>query len=197
MVEEGGYSEPDRGDLEAITLKEEGNNYLRAGEPENALDCYQRSLALLGGKEASGREAATVLGNISAAHASLHNPRASLQAVREAGVADPSYSKALFREAKALLALREPSDAVRAALHLLFLAGSSVEADVQKILAAAEPRVPRALVPLAPASAPASSLEVTMDLLQLVARCCDGEDLTRLGQTGRPSFNSSTSALRS
>lgn len=188
MVEEGGYSEPDRGDLEAITLKEEGNNYLRAGEPENALDCYQRSLALLGGKEASGREAATVLGNISAAHASLHNPRASLQAARAAGVADPSYSKALFREAKALLALREPSDAVRAALHLLFLAGSSVEADVQKILAAAEPRVPRALVPLAPASAPASSLEVTMDLLQLVARCCDGEDLTRLGQTGRRFF---------
>ena len=27
---------------------QEGNNYLRAGEPENALDCYQRSLALLG-----------------------------------------------------------------------------------------------------------------------------------------------------
>ncbi|CAK9075303.1 Protein TOM71 (71 kDa mitochondrial outer membrane protein) [Durusdinium trenchii] len=181
---EGGYIESEP--FEALQLKEEGNHFLKAGEFEPALDCYQRALTSLSqGGRGSAREVATVLGNVSCAQLSLGQPQLALEAARDAWRKDPSYSKALFREAKALLALGQFTDAVRAALHLLFLCGSSVEADVLKILEAAQEKPSQRPLQLGPATSAPSSSEATVESLQLVARCCDGEDLARLAQGNR------------
>ncbi|CAJ1435497.1 unnamed protein product [Effrenium voratum] len=176
-----GYSEPDSSEQEALLLKEEGNALLRAGDARGAVAKYEEALSALG--PAQGREQATLLANVSAAQLTLGFADLALEAAKASVVADPSYSKALFREAKALLALRRHSDAVHTARHLLFLAGSSVQRDVERILDGPERRKPRLAV--SSDTAPPSSLEATADLLALVARCCEAKELARLGKGNR------------
>eukprot|EP00439_Symbiodinium_sp_Y106_P084631 s744_g26.t1 len=137
------------------------------------------------------RERATLLGNLSAAQLARGSPERALEAARSASGMDTAYTKAYFREAKALLALGRPCAAVSAARRLYFVAGMDrADREVRNLLdAAAEQLRKRQHRPRVScsesSSAPASDLESTVDLPDLVADCCNGEELVQLSQTSR------------
>jgi len=189
--EEGAYSEPDRDKLDAEILKEEGNRFLKAEEPDLAVERYESALEVLGGgcgKNGYFRERATLLGNLSAAHLMLQRPEKALEAARSASGVDTTYAKAYFREAKALLALSRPCAAISAARRLCFVAGTKVETEVRDVLDQAVQQL-RKRQRRPPAScrttsfAAISDLELTADIPDLVARCCGGEELAQLART--------------
>lgn len=188
---QGAYSEPDHDKLDAELLKEEGNQLLKADEPELAIERYEGALEVLGNSSSYVRERATLLGNLSAAQLARGSPERALEAARSASGMDTAYTKAYFREAKALLALGRPCAAVSAARRLYFVAGMDrADREVRNLLdAAAEQLRKRQHRPRVScresSSAPASDLESTVDLPDLVADCCNGEELVQLSQTSR------------
>ncbi|CAE7863603.1 unnamed protein product [Symbiodinium microadriaticum] len=150
-------------------------------------DCWRQA----GNSSRYVRERATLLGNLSAAQLARGSPERALEAARSASGMDTAYTKAYFREAKALLALGRPCAAVSAARRLYFVAGMDrADREVRNLLdAAAEQLRKRQHRPRVScresSSAPASDLESTVDLPDLVADCCNGEELVQLSQTSR------------
>ncbi|CAE7528459.1 unnamed protein product [Symbiodinium sp. CCMP2456] len=161
--------------------------FLTSSQLDLKSDCWRQA----GNSSRYLRERATLLGNLSAAQLARGSPERALEAARSASGMDTAYTKAYFREAKALLALGRPCAAVSAARRLYFVAGMDrADREVRNLLdAAAEQLRKRQHRPRVScsesSSAPASDLESTVDLPDLVADCCNGEELVQLSQTSR------------
>eukprot|EP00927_Polykrikos_kofoidii_P048048 TRINITY_DN42283_c0_g1_i1.p1 TRINITY_DN42283_c0_g1~~TRINITY_DN42283_c0_g1_i1.p1 ORF type:complete len:775 (+),score=90.65 TRINITY_DN42283_c0_g1_i1:93-2417(+) len=96
---------------DAASLRRRGNEMLHDGNFRDAVVIYQQAL---GRSESGTHEAALVLGNMSVALLNGGDAAKALSAAEDAAKADPSYSKAYYRQARALLGLGRPAAAAAA-----------------------------------------------------------------------------------
>ncbi|CAE8741610.1 unnamed protein product [Polarella glacialis] len=189
-------------------LRQQGNTLMREGDAAGAAERYERALVLAGlvlagsyevgeDPESYAANRAALLGNLSAARLAEGVPGSALLALEAAQLsakADCRYAKAFFRQAKALLALQRPQEAVNAARTLLFVMGEEAAlADVKALLReAADLASSRsacrggARPPVScSSSAPACALEAAPEVPALLSAYCGAEELARLACCSR------------
>jgi len=161
------------------SLREAGNERIRAGDHAGAVARYRQALEMLESEIRSASSVSSValvarlrgdraplLGNLSAAQLGLGDAGAALEAARGAAKANRSYAKAYFRQAKAMLALGRPHAAANAARLSFFMQGQVSLAgtvDTKALLKQAEELASENRLAAAAAASSSSSAFVTPD----------------------------------